>query len=464
MVKKFTLSKREFFFYLLFFLTYLFYIKIITLEQSPKDIIRFHLFLFYILILLFSFNPVYFFLYSLPFILTFSIRIWIKPYNIPLQIYISDFLTPIFFLFFISLLLTGNKLKHSKVVALLILYGIWGGLSTLCAKNKDFSLIYTFLIFSNIIYLVIGIYFIDTKDKLFFFLKLWIFVWVFNIIIALCQKIFGYFPIFNIWTLQKISIVWGGRVKGIFTHSNSLSAFLSLVSVICIGILMDRKYKKFNKLFFYFLISFSFIVILLSYSRTGYISIILIIYLFLFFEAYRRGKLLYFMKYTLLFIFILCTAFLILNIFAENIFLRFKSILWFKRDSSILLRFYYWKKCFDLFLKYPFTGIGFGQFPFQPFALHPHAHNLFFQISAELGFPGIIIMFCVFFVLLKELFNKIRTKQNNYYIYCALLIGWIVIITVHMNFDFFYLSINQNTENKIFFTYLLVTLKFLEFY
>ena len=79
-------------------------------------------------------------------------------------------------------------------------------------------------------------------------------------------------------------------------------------------------------------------------------------------------------------------------------------------DSRIKM----WKAIIDLIKKYPLFGYGAGcvntRREFLAYKVHkPHAHNLFFEITAELGIIGLIFFMVVMALILKDIIILIRT-------------------------------------------------------
>ena len=70
------------------------------------------------------------------------------------------------------------------------------------------------------------------------------------------------------------------------------------------------------------------------------------------------------------------------------------------------IRLYLWYESWQMFMQSPWLGVGFGQFAWHHFQLMPvlqpadniqglynNAHNLIFQIAAEAGFAGLLVLF-----------------------------------------------------------------------
>ena len=87
----------------------------------------------------------------------------------------------------------------------------------------------------------------------------------------------------------------------------------------------------------------------------------------------------------------------------------------FGDDASGGIRLYLWREAGMIFMQSPWLGAGFGQFAWQHFQLLPvlqqgnitglynNAHNLVFQLAAEAGMAGLLILFAALGVWLNGL-------------------------------------------------------------
>jgi putative inorganic carbon (hco3(-)) transporter len=82
-----------------------------------------------------------------------------------------------------------------------------------------------------------------------------------------------------------------------------------------------------------------------------------------------------------------------------------------------------WSRAFYIIQDFPFTGIGIGNFnliadTFYPFFLAapgqtPHAHNLFLQISVDLGIPGLIVWLSLVLIILVSSWQILAIGQMS---------------------------------------------------
>jgi len=414
----------------------------------------------------------------MPFTIIFSLQIWgeykvnpplLKP-QLPIigfPVRIFDFFVPLFlFLIIIGKLSGGIKRKKIPHVRTLTLFSLWAIISTLWAKKPGLSILYLFLWSSAFLYFVIGFYYLEKKSEFKIFIISWLIFIGFNIVIPIIQKIWGSIPGLNLWAISESKVYyWPSRVRGLFTHANSLSATLTLTITLILGVNFSNILKPKFKKFLYLIAILSGVTIIISLSRTGYISLLLSIALFILYRAYAQRKLNKLFLY--IFLIFLSVIFMIFlsKLFLPSVYLRITSIFWGQKDISIATRLIFWKDAIEIFFHRPLTGIGLGQFAFTKHTqAHLHAHNVYLNVLAELGILGLIFLMVFLGNIFKFLFKLTKEdKKDTRWLWVSLLIGWII-ICFQFTFDYFWFNLFCNTETKVFFTFLLLTYLLPRFY
>ena len=194
------------------------------------------------------------------------------------------------------------------------------------------------------------------------------------------------------------------RVTGFFQDPNYAS--LNMVVVIPLAYYLFKNSKiNIEKIFIGLGILTTIVAILLTYSRGGMLSLIIVIILIFLHEQHKFRK-------------IIIGGIILITLFkylpSENIFERFNTIinslfvilnnLHFTRsvDPSIFTRYSLLQSGWNMFINNFFTGVGLGSFMFVS-PNHQVAHNTYLSIAAELGFFGIFIFIGIIFLSLRNL-------------------------------------------------------------
>ncbi|MEN3044326.1 MAG: O-antigen ligase family protein [Candidatus Hydrothermales bacterium] len=385
--------------------------------------------------------------------------------NIVLPFKMFNLFVLIFIFFLFLYFLSGNKLKEKvPFFNFLIILSSLNFLSILWSLKKDYAFLNSFMFLINSFYYFIGfLYFKEKKDLNLLLLSLLIFL-VFNFLISFFQYFLPDSIIARFWKVEIGEYYWSLRVKGVFYHSNSYSAFINLALIMILSFILysESRLLKYSLIFILFSAVFT---IFLTFSRAGYLSLFLSIYFFCFFYLLKKGKAKILIFYTILTIILFAIFLFIIKLISPSIYLRFESILWGRREISILIRTIFWKEAIKIFINNPIKGLGSGQFAFTDFSqIHLHAHNAFLNFLVELGILGFIV-FIVFlykiFRFLLDIFRK--TNEREIFLIIGLITGWISII-FQLFFDYYWLNAIYDMEIKFFFLYILITILLTKFY
>ena len=224
------------------------------------------------------------------------------------------------------------------------------------------------------------------------------------------------------WVLNKQSKLWqdnevfselAGRVVSFWSNPNVLACYLLVAFFVSFGCLIGRKNKKIKFLSF---VAFwlSAVCLVLTWSRGAWVSVALVFVVTLLILSHKS------IPWVILMIAAIVAAFFLLpNTFVE----RVTSIVSFS-DSSVLYRINIWKGCAALIRSCFMTGVGVGEVAFAEvygdFALSgiesaPHAHNLFLQITIELGIAGLLVFAVLILMLLRSSFSLFRRRSFSHF-------------------------------------------------
>jgi O-antigen ligase len=234
--------------------------------------------------------------------------------------------------------------------------------------------------------------------------------------------------------IMKFALVDADRYMGVratFNHYNGFATFMLVSFFIVIGILRQAKNLRLRLLLL--LIALLFIGnLLLSHSRGGWVSFIVVNLLTAIFLRSRREK-------TIAIFFI---GFFVVSIMSMP-FLRerFSNIIQVGGDAD---RFRVWSVALAMFRDSPFIGKGLGlfmhhfseysqeMFAFDHRPFIQYAHNCYLQILSETGLIGLISFLWFIIELLKSSFMKL--KRDCDFLFVGLLLAYGAFL-IHMLVD-----------------------------
>lgn len=219
-----------------------------------------------------------------------------------------------------------------------------------------------------------------------------------------------------------------GRAFATLANPNNFAEFLVLFMPFGLAFALNRPRDDKYRLPLLFGMALPLLAILLTYSRSGWIALIIAAVIFV--SMYDRR---------------LIPVFIILAILAipfipQNILNRILTI-GNLEDSSSSYRVDIWTGCFEMLKEYWFTGVGLGTGGFAEIyplyavgesGVAPHSHMHFMEMLCELGLLGFISYVCMTFTLIKRSFvacsKKVPTKIRNVAIASASSMTGIVLI------------------------------------
>ena len=201
-----------------------------------------------------------------------------------------------------------------------------------------------------------------------------------------------------------------GRVTSTLANPNVLAEYLVMVlPFVAAYFLADRRAK--GKLWLMFSGASLLICLVLTYSRGGWLGFLFAAVIFLL--IYHRRSL------YLFFVGIAALPFII-TLLPASIVQRFASI-GNLGDSSTSYRVYIWRAVLRMIGDNPLFGIGVGEGAFaKVYPLYtlsgiedaPHSHNLFLQITLELGLIGLFIFLALLFFFAQYICTVLKKAPN----------------------------------------------------
>ncbi|OOC44212.1 hypothetical protein [Thermosipho sp. 1074] len=297
------------------------------------------------------------------------------------------------------------------------------------------NMVWGVLLYGSLQITVKSIYYLYNFFVLLFFQN------IINIEFRLTHKIIYFSVIFSL-SLQVILLIFRlpssnvGRVSLFFNNPNQL-AYNNLLFLSILILLGDRiEVKKFWNLIG---IIFSTILVVVSMSKAGIISLVGILTFLLFFEIYNQKS---FFKKILILFFLFFVTFLLVqqisemaesSVFFRNIVNRFIIR---QSDDSLVARGY------DRILRFPeYLAFGAGEGDYKRFGYGIEIHSTFGNILMSYGVIGFILFGIIIFIVYK------KSKFGNFYLmFFQLVYGlahnglrntlfWILMVLITMNFS-----------------------------
>ena len=188
-----------------------------------------------------------------------------------------------------------------------------------------------------------------------------------------------------------------GRVYSTFENPNNYAEFLVLLLPLAFAYTTMLQNRR-ARLGATCLLALPLAALLMTYSRSGWVSFALAVLVLLFFCQRRMLPLL------------LLAALLALPLLPGSVFRRILTI-GSTSDSSNLYRVYIWQGTLRLLRQFGLTGVGFGPENFHPVYVlfcgghareAQHAHMLWLEVWAEMGLAGLLGLLAFHFGLIRR--------------------------------------------------------------
>jgi len=239
------------------------------------------------------------------------------------------------------------------------------------------------------------------------------------------------------------------RATSVFPDPHMLSFFLGMTLPLFIPLILKKRFSLKLSWFYGFMASIVFIALVLTFSRGGYIGLLVsglwLLYYFFSSRLNELGK-----KQKLGLAFIACILLLII-FFVPSVKERLFSSLNFE-EGSVAGRLEIWHQAFSVWLKNFWLGVGIGNYsyylnPLYEYRLPVYAHNTYLDIAVEVGIFGLITWLSIFVYAILKLIKLLWLKMENcqfkagrpwdekFKIQGAALIASLVYFSVHTFFE-----------------------------
>jgi probable O-glycosylation ligase (exosortase A-associated) len=224
------------------------------------------------------------------------------------------------------------------------------------------------------------------------------------------KKLMGYMVVFCAFiALQGINnylsgnFIGYGRIEGtgaiLAANSNDLALTLNLIIPLAMG-LAEMAQERRQRLLWYSLAVLSVVGVVVSFSRGGFVVLAVIGFIWL----RQRAKISGFKIYVLALLLVLCVLPMLPGGYTD----RLSTIFNFSEDKtgSANARWRGTKAALDVMADHPITGVGLGM---NILAMKGrglgwiHTHNVYLEIGADIGIPGMIVFIFLLFRLIKNM-------------------------------------------------------------
>lgn len=282
--------------------------------------------------------------------------------------------------------------------------------------------VFLFYVTALLMYYVISGDLVTEKRMMRFLLFIYAAV-VFTSVYAVVQRFMG---VEVSSSLTDLSVNKGvpGRVYSTLDNPNNYAEFLVMMTPLAAVFVMNYRGSAFMKFAFTAGMVFPFVALLMTYSRSGWISMVLSCLVFVYFANKRLIP-------ALLLLFVAAIPFL-----PESVMIRIAS-LFNSSDSSNLYRIYIWSGALGIASDFGLSGIGLGPesyaMIYQDYA-HPlakigapHSHMVYLELVIELGVLGFVSFMWFMLRLWKDSARSLSASKSKTFklVLCACIAGLI---------------------------------------
>ncbi|MGI6092088.1 MAG: polymerase [Veillonellaceae bacterium] len=199
------------------------------------------------------------------------------------------------------------------------------------------------------------------------------------------------------------------RVFSTMQNPNLLAGFLVTIMAIAAGLGCKETTLNCRSAAFS-LVAILAVCLVLTYSRGAWLSVLALIAAFG--VLYNRK------------IFWLLLLLPLLGLFGHDVLLERLMSIFNPTDTSSTLRIALWESTVAMIMDKPFFGIGWGAYwmvyPEYDFFINDsstkivHAHNMYLNIAAEIGIPGLMVFLGIIYSHLKTAVNLISYSANRF--------------------------------------------------
>jgi len=272
-------------------------------------------------------------------------------------------------------------------------------------KMTSVSLLRTYWFILPYFFIII---FINDRRKIDMFLNVVALCIVIQGMIAILQKagsVFGFTFAMELFSPEKAA--YGStnfRSVGTIGNPNAFSQTMILLAIVPIINLLKK-----NTLKDWLMICFVVVGVALSGSRTGYIGVVIMLLLFIMSKMNTKKDL-------TSIIIIAAISLLTFNYLSEFITSRVSEELGYRQhDTSLNASVGIWQEKYDLIVKHPFLGYGWGGSYLatqKASFVYGSSHNQYIETLVDLGVFGFFVFMLLLYVIIRQSFRLIKIKDD----------------------------------------------------
>ncbi len=294
----------------------------------------------------------------------------------------------------------------------LFLIAVFLSFLSLSSTSSKLDGFFLFLSYFAIFYLGIALFKNYEESK--FFLKILTSLGLFLVFVSLYQKNNQIDYLYDFFVRERLHLEVSQRAFAIFTNPNNFASLLILIIPLSLFLCLNGE-TKVERILFALAFFLLFLGLVLTFSRGGYISFTISLFIFLIsvtFKKTNKGKVTKF----LIFFSPIFLSFIITYFAFQPSFLKIFSL---TLDSSVKHRLFLWLGAFKMISHNSLIGGGIGTFarllPLYQFqgAYSRWSHNTYLQILAETGVIGGIGFLSLLFLIFLKGINLWSLKKRG---------------------------------------------------
>lgn len=324
------------------------------------------------------------------------------------------------------------KLKRSEIDFPLIIFFLWIILSFLWSSDIISAIVQSSRVLFGILLYFVTIQIINSEKRLRQAINLWVIVGFSIALIAIFEFFYTGLP-YLVQNFMKKSYIFTRSLRSsVFLSPTLLGSYLNLCLFLFIGKLVNAK-TTMRKIMSTALLFALFLALLFTFSRGAWIGFFLgLIYL-----LYKFKALMKFAVVGLIIIFIL--VFIVGGVIRTVVVERIMSFTAPEEDPAFQERLLLWRSTKKIILDHPILGVGIGNSAGKYEELshyyptkYRYTHNLYLNITAELGLIGLALFLWLCVSIARAFFNFLRkTKVERYYNVIVPFVAGLISYAIH---------------------------------